>query len=69
MLPLLNKTIARINADVQSGESVVVTVAVPQNKASTAPPAGVDVVTTATLGNHLHNLPHPVLLPVQPKKE
>jgi len=69
MLPLLNKTIAQINADVQSGKSVVVTVSVPRDKAQTSPPAGVDVVTTATMANNLYNLPHPVPLPVQPKKE
>ncbi len=69
MLPLLNKTIVQINADVQQGKSVVVTVTVPQSEACTTPPGGVDVVTTATMANYLHNLPHPVPLPVHPKKD
>lgn len=63
----VNKTIAQINAEVQSGRSVVAAVE-PVQPAETDAPAEkkVDAVTSATMKNNIYLPQMPVMMPLPP---
>lgn len=68
MLPLLCKTITRINDELKAGAPVTATVVVPECSDPSMPRSSVDAVTTATTAQHLHNLPRPLPQTADPEK-